>query len=236
MSETTHERRWYQFSLKTLLVVTTVSIVTFGGWIQYMRHRAQVNRDRVAPIKEAVAKIHDLGGTVLVGASYSSSGTDLPVFSGYPTQSWLEEQFDDPGGPRDFNVTDFWGVSLQEVEDADGVLEHLSDHLERMIGLWYLSLYGIDVSDVGLAHLKGLTTLLHLYLGNTKVTDASLEHLKGHKFLRILDLDNTNVTDAGLEHLRPLKNLTFLGLRQTKVTDEGVEKLQQSLPNCQISH
>jgi hypothetical protein len=33
-----------------------------------------------------------------------------------------------------------------------------------------------------------------------------------------------------------LTQLHGLFLRSTKVTDEGVKKLQQVLPNCQVSH
>ena len=43
MSTTTQppkpKRRWYQFSLKTLLLVMTVSTVAFGVWIQYRWQR-----------------------------------------------------------------------------------------------------------------------------------------------------------------------------------------------------
>ena len=40
MSTTMHKRRWYQFSLGTLLVVMTVSTVAFGGWVHYRQYRA----------------------------------------------------------------------------------------------------------------------------------------------------------------------------------------------------
>ena len=51
MSTTTQppnpKRRWYQFSLLTLLVVMTVATVAFGGWVQYRRQRAQENREPI---------------------------------------------------------------------------------------------------------------------------------------------------------------------------------------------
>jgi hypothetical protein len=54
--------------------------------------------------------------------------------------------------------------------------------------------------------------------------------------LRRLDLDLNRVTDAGLEHLKGLTQLAQLALMGTDVTDAGVKKLQQALPNCEISH
>ena len=67
------------------------------------------------------------------------------------------------------------------------------------------------------------------------VTYADLEHLKRLRQLQTLDLYHTEVTDAALEHLKGLSQLRVLRLNGTKVTDAGVKKLQQALPNCQIS-
>jgi hypothetical protein len=44
------------------------------------------------------------------------------------------------------------------------------------------------------------------------------------------------VTDTGLEHLRGLTQLQLLYLGGTQITDEGVKKLQEALPNCEITH
>ena len=74
------KRRWYQFSLRTLLVVMTVAILSFGGWVQIRRGRAQENRDRMAAEKEWIG--------------------DHSYWELRP-QTWLEEQFDDPGGADD---------------------------------------------------------------------------------------------------------------------------------------
>ncbi|MCH8042100.1 MAG: hypothetical protein IID44_00130 [Planctomycetes bacterium] len=40
MNASPHKRRWYQFSLKTLMIVMTVATVAFGGWVQYRQYRA----------------------------------------------------------------------------------------------------------------------------------------------------------------------------------------------------
>jgi len=157
------KRRWYPFSLLTLLVVMTVATVAFGGWVQYMRQRARENRDRVAAVEAAVAAIEKLGGEVV------SEYTKLR------SQTWLEEQFDDPGG----------------VHDPVGVLK-----VERV------NLVDTEVTDAGLEHLKGLKSLLILYLGSTEVTDAGLEHLKGLTSLKELWLINTDITDEGVEKLQ----------------------------------
>ena len=43
----------------------------------------------------------------------------------------------------------------------------------------HVSLFGQDVTDASLGHLKELTSLTSLDLVNTRVTEAGLEHLKG---------------------------------------------------------
>ena len=52
-------------------------------------------------------------------------------------------------------------VSVNEQGEVDGV-----------------DLYGTQITDAGLVHLKGLTSLEVLTLGNTQITDAGVEKLK----------------------------------------------------------
>ena len=54
------KRRWYQFSLRTLVVLLLVGGV-FCGW---RVHRAQKNRQRVAAIEKTVAEIEKRRGEV----------------------------------------------------------------------------------------------------------------------------------------------------------------------------
>ena len=69
----------------------------------------------------------------------------------------------------------------------------------------------------------------------TAVTDAGMEHLKGLKGLRRLNLKGTQVTDRGLESLHGLTELRELDLSNTRVSDAGSRRLQQVLPNVEIT-
>ncbi len=62
------------------MIAMTVATVAFGVWVQYRRIRAQENRDRMAAEMEWIG-VH----------SYWE----------LRPQTWLEEQFDDPGGADD---------------------------------------------------------------------------------------------------------------------------------------
>jgi len=81
-------------------------------------------------------------------------------------------------------------------------------------------------------HLEGLRELS--LLGCKNVTDDGVAHLKGLTSLNKLALSGTQVSDDGLKYLVDMKNLEILMLQQTNVTDEGVAELQAALPDCEI--
>ena len=94
-----------------------------------------------------------------------------------------------------------------------------------LVKIRVLSLIAVQLDDVGLAHLAGLTNLQSLDLRKTQVGDAGLAHLAGLTNLRSLDLRNTQVGDAGLANLAGLTNLQSLNLRKTQVGDAGLVHL-----------
>ena len=209
-----HKRRWYQFSLWTLLVVMTLFTVGVG-WIGSRMHRARANRDRGASvekeIEETAAKIEKLGGEV------------TSAYKQRRQQTWLEELFDDPGGPDD----PVGGLTVERVDFSHVCTDAGLVHVGKLTNVERLSLYRSDITDSGLEHLKTLTHLEELNLDSTMVTDAGLEHLKGLRRLRELNLANTKVSDAGLEYLKGLTNLDFLDLTNTQVTNAGLEHLNR---------
>jgi len=103
-----------------------------------------------------------------------------------------------------------------------------------MTELRMLFLANTEITDTGLAHLRGLTDLRELRLQNTAIGDAGLAHLSGLTKLEWLELTGTQVSDAGLMHLKGLTNLKSLFLDSTRVTKEGAEGLAQALPNGKV--
>ena len=111
--------------------------------------------------------------------------------------------------------------------------EQLAEKLKGRADLKSLDLsYCREITDEGLAHLKGLTKLKELSLASTKITDAGLVHLKGLTKLKELGLASTKITDAGLVHLKGLSKLELLYLKETEITDAGVKDLKEALPDC----
>ncbi len=209
----------FQFSTRSMLVFVAVVAVVCSWFAVKMQ---QARRQR-----EVVVAVEKDGGYVAYDYEYDSDGNVLPG------PAW-------PLGLRNLVGVDF----LSDVRSLDyrsfdcngQVTDAGLMHLKGLTSLQHLMLAGSRVTDAGLIHLKGMTMLQYLDVIETQVTDAGLEHLKGMTNLKFLWLGGTHVTDAGLEHLKGLPNLQSLDLNDTQVTDEGVKKLQEALPNCNITH
>jgi hypothetical protein len=200
------KRRWFQFSLRTLLIFTLIVAIACA-WLGRKIERKRKEREAV----EATVK---LGG--LVTCDYEKAGVAEP-----PGPDWLRNLLGE--------------YFFSEVVSVDRSVPHESDasvsdaelvNLKGFTQLQTLQIAGADVTDAGLEHLKGLTQFHRLVLRNTKVTDAGLEHLKGLTQLRTLDLGSTKVTDAGLANLNSLPQLQDLYLDSTQVTGAGLQHLE----------
>ncbi len=220
--------RWFQFGLRSLLIVMTLACIGMS-WVDVKIQKARQQ-------KEAVAAITAAGGRICYEVSLRNAAPD-----------WLVERLGE-----DFFQTAAGVVFRKRANDAD--LVYLADlpevttvnlvgtqvtdaGLERLSALpqiWGLGLDATQVSDAGLVHLGRMTQLVALSLEDTKITDAGLEHLAGLMHLRDLSLNKTKITDAGLEYLKPLIQLRRVRLSGTHVSDDGVKELRQALPRCEI--
>jgi len=170
----TLKRRWYQFSLKTLMMMMVLLCLGPDGYVAFEQNK--VHRQ-----KEAVEAIEKLGGVVEYGRNLSTRPAILRQILGDDTIGMVES-------------VDFWNPA--QVTDTDLV------HLARLQRLETLHLNNSQVTDVGLKHLASLRDLSILYLDDTQITDAGLVHLTDLKGLRFLNLYRTQVTDAGVAELR----------------------------------
>jgi hypothetical protein len=223
-------RRRFQFSIRSLLVLTVAVALPFS-WLAVEMKWAREQEDLVDDIQKA-------GGSVVFDSDDPNALNAQPWLRTLLGEQFLREV-----------VYVYYGV---ETADADLA------RLKRLKRLQALYLANTKVTDAGLESIKGLTQLQALYLANTKVTDAGLESIKGLKQLEFLSLANTKITDSGLESIKGLKQLEGLRLDGTKITDtglaslkgltqlqrlwldgkeitdSGVKKLQQALPKCNI--
>jgi Leucine-rich repeat (LRR) protein len=257
----TAKRRWFQFSLRTLLVFVTLCAIACS-WLAVKMQQAQKQR-------EAVAAIRGLGGRVDHDYLINEEG-ELRENPGPQTPRWLLRLFGidlfssvaavDQAGMTDANAKTLELFPRIRRLSIYGTLTDAGlQHLRRLTHLRALSLRATRVTDAGFENLKGLRELDDLELADTQITDATLEQLRELRSLKVLVLGNTRISDAGLDHLKTLtqlrelylgytnitdtglaalkrlRQLKYLSLRHTHTTKQGVEELQRSLPECKIS-
>ena len=181
------KRRWYQFSLRTLIIVVTLACVVMGVLVVPV-HRARQQRATIETLRE-------LGWVV----------TCHPTPSGHAWQRKLfgDETFidavavDSPPGASDDAVAllgrmprlERVFVSGEEVTDA-GVR-----HLASLRNLKTVCLSGTNVGDEGVKRFGSLEELEQLYLTHTQVTDQGLRQLEstlpGCKVWRLKEQTNS---------------------------------------------
>jgi internalin A len=203
------KHRWFQFSLRSLLVFTMVCAIA-AGWLG--KRIEQKRTERVAV--EAIVR---LGGRVAYDYERDSAKPRGP--------EWLRALLGEDFFTRIVGV-DLCGCAT--LTDAGLV------NVKGMTHLQTLNLFFTTIGDAGVENVRGLSLLQSLDLSETQITDAGLERLKGLTYLDELRLGKTNITDAGLVHLKGLGQLRTLYLWDTRVTDAGIKDLQKSLPTCKI--
>ena len=164
------QRRWFQFSLRSLLIFTAIVAVCCG----WMGRRIEQKRNE----REAVEAISKLGGEVM----YDSGAAP-------PGPNWLrrllgEHFFSKVDQVTLHHVTDEELTCLDELPDLVSVdLEGASitdvglSHLRGLTRLENLDLRGTKVTDAGMANLLSLSNLRYLKLQGTSVTDEGRQPL-----------------------------------------------------------
>ncbi len=228
----TRHRRWFQFSLRSLLIFITMLAIGAGLLSQRIA-RKRKEWDAVQAILKLGASVRfdrDISDANATGPSWLRGFLGKNFFTEVVSVNLSHVQPENEGLASIKELPELVQLHLANCRITDSGLENL----ERLTHLQQLDLTGTYITDAGLPRLKQLTNLRWLWLDNTKVTDAGLANLKGLTRLQRLNLEWTYVTDAGLVHLRELESLEELWLTDSDVTEAGVKDLQKALSHCKI--
>ena len=233
------KRRWYQFSLRTLLIFTTAAAIVCG-WLGSRLEKARGQ-------KAAVAAILKDGGRVTY--DYEIDATGKHVGNAEPhAPKWLLDALGEDSFISPVEITVCSDASaeylsrLTALRSLDFTGPRVTDsglqHAEGLKQLKTVVFKGTHVSGTGLRHLEGLNQLNLLFFYDETVINSGsvppdmrqltvdgLRGIKGLKQIRRLMLSGRNVTDAGMESLRGFQ-LTKLELDDTLVGDRGIECLR----------
>jgi hypothetical protein len=185
------KRRWFQFSLRTLLLFTVVCAVG-AAWVAT---RMEQERRELDAVKTVVR----LGGC----ANFNDDCYDDGRLHKSPAEDKAPGLFTRllraAGLDPDFHVVHvlfLGGIERTSVKDSDLVVLTEVPHLRD------LELYDVEIGDEGLRFAAGLKELRNLRLCRTRVTDAGLRYLVNLKELKTIDIDGSQVTWEGIERLQ----------------------------------
>jgi Leucine-rich repeat (LRR) protein len=232
--------RWYQFSLRTLLI-----FVTFFGiacsWFAVKMRQAKRQRDAVEAIlknrgevfydfqeRDILAKPPGpewfrnwIGEDFLFNVAFVSLGRDPQPepLQELPNIRHLELYYD----PNESNTGE------EEKKDHGPLANRKWEVIKFLTRLRELHLNGFGITDTEMEYVRGLSQLEIMSLDATLVTDKGLACLNDFKRLRVLSLVQCyGITDEGLAHLKGLNNLEKLDLSLSlPITDLGLEKIKE---------
>ena len=152
--------RWYQYQLRSLLVLIVVLCLGFG-WLGGKIRRI-VSEKRAAPLIQA------MGGRILYGIVESPN---------FRTKLQDEMSYTADESLRKMLSIDHSFANWVDLDDTD-VADEDFDVLDGLSYLEYLSLNNTQITDAGLPHLYKFEYLQIVDLRNTQVTTEGVDKLK----------------------------------------------------------
>lgn len=244
------KRRWYQFSIRSVLVLMTLAAISFGFWVSgvHRKHQAlSAMRELKARIEFAQTRKSRFGeawrrALKLVDKEYASEPvaiSSLPRTKPFPNDAAVQSLADLPTLKQltlQFTATGDEGMPylrrLKNLEWLDLQRSQADDRALANVGglshLRLLNLSGTAVSDAGMHWLKNLGQVTDVFLSGTRVGDESLRIIAGLPELQHLSLSKTRVTGNGFAQIAECPLLTSLDLSGAALTDEGLMNLPRA--------
>lgn len=235
-----------RFSVATMLVLVGIAAVFFGIVSNRVRaFRAAVNNVVARGGMICIAQPDDLWNRIGLGeytqfvhtvhaCHEPGKSTGMTYYEPAGEIDWPadDEPFFDDVEPTDFAEED---ALIQEMSPGNVNDETLALLAPVGAELRLLDVRTGSLTDDGLRHVASFPKLRLVFLAGSKITDAGAARLATLENIELLDLKDTQVTDATLARLSGLYRLRGLRVTGTQVTPEGIRKLQEALPNLQVT-
>jgi hypothetical protein len=205
-------RRHFRFSLRTLLVVTTLLALALG----YFAAEYKAVRDR----SRVIAALQRMGAFVAFDDQGPSESDGIKAWLGMLEVSIVA------GINTDEAMELLVGMDkLRSVTVGPGVTDSGLAHLQELTTIEELKIVSDEVTENGLQSVSLLKGLKRLTLSGRQITDDGLRHLAHLTMLESLDISDAGVTDDGLMHLKGLTSLQKLRCRGTATTGAAMQSL-----------
>lgn len=192
-------RRWYQFSLRTLLVLMLVLPIGLG-WYAHARNKSLKQWEAVRALRAAGEKLRALRDDELLEGEQAI----------LPAPAWQKAMGVDL--PQELKV---FLSRYSKFTDAEAA------HLAELPQVTIIQVRG-ETTDKGTALITKRPKLECLTLNSPHLTDESLKILADFRDLEVLDIRTAPITDQGLAYFSNHPKLTFLAVDSPLITDKGL--------------
>lgn len=173
-------RRWFSYSLRSLLILITAFCIWLGWRVESTRRQ-----------REAIAAIERMGGLVGYKFQMTPSGVNQKATSDTP--AWLWPVF----GKGEIVFISF---QMKNVDDSD--LAELAENLKAIHSFRLLSLDRTKIGDTTAKKLSALRNFNVLNIDTTNVSDEGIEYLMAMPQLEVLSIVFADrITNDGLSRL-----------------------------------
>lgn len=200
------KRRWFQFKLRSLVVLILMLSLVLGYWGN-ARRRAQRQWDAVQAIREVGGRVNINSGSKVDPFREDSLTSELPTW-----QKWIGIACPPPIGAS--------------VPRHPGIGKEIMLHLRQLPQLNDISLSGDWIDDESMEVLSGLPNLDGLYIESNQISDVGALSLAKTKHLKDLILVGDQLTDRGMAVVAQLPELSFLRWVSPRSTGEGFVHLR----------
>jgi len=221
-------RRWYRFSLRTLLVFVSLLSVALS-WFAHRMRQAETQRKAVEALcnDESVACQGVIYDALCESLEPLRTIYNIPNFDRKP-----------PWASKFLGIDFFWSVIMVEVEnDRALLLARGLPHLQVLVVRTDAqSRRRVFVDDDGTATEEDDDPFVKMakQAPMNEITGAALKHLAEFTQVKELSLHGKVVTDEALRYLTSLRQLKRLGLHGTSVTEAGIRTVRAALPHTTI--
>lgn len=218
MTTPPRNRRWFQFRLRTLLILTAVVGVVLSA--------VAVPLYQVRSEQSAATAIRKLGGYVRWDSRPSAGLVSRMLAWKFPQTVVDVSMTHEPLTGSDLlflkNLPNLDTLCLQGAGTTDADLQWLAESVHPRD----LTLYAA-ISDDGMKHLGRMTSIERLHVSSDTITDDGLQYLPGMQSLRTLSVEGTHITDRGFVHIGKCVELNGLCLYKTSATGAGLGHLAE---------
>ena len=225
-------RRWFSFTLQTLLLVVAVvciALVPIGAAFHRLRAARQLQKNGASVQWEDGHCVDDwdlqrsLKGFPM---SIETEEAEIPVAQLVRIRPVSKARFcgvDCTLDDEDLAVIGEFRELRELTIDSSNVSTDGIRSVSELPHIELLQLRGGEAKLDGVGQvLSGMKSLRFLAVNSRRFTDEELRHVSKLYDLEVLDLSGTSITDAGVTQLRSLRRLRRLYCLFTELTDDCV--------------